>query len=231
VGARSYNVFVRSFIDAGIEAIAQLPAGAALEFSQVGWEDYEQLVGALPPDVHRRVTFDRGRLAVVTPRPEHELFARTIDLIVRVCAERRGQPVESFGSATWKRPGRGRAVEADACYYVTNAPRIIGKGSIDLEVDPPPDIAVEVDVTGSSLDKLPIYEALGVPEVWRYDGATVTFYRLSGGSFRPADVSGVLTGVTATAVNVVLEQSKTIGQTAALEAFRAAQTGDTRRGL
>lgn len=128
---------------------------------------------ALPADVHRRFAFDQGRLAIVTPRPEHELFARTIDLIFRVWAERHGQPVESFGSATWKRPDRGRAVEADACYYVTNAPGIIGNSTIDLEVDPPPDIAVEVDVTGSSLDKLPIYEALGVPEVWRYDGATL----------------------------------------------------------
>jgi Uma2 family endonuclease len=105
---------------------------------------------------------------------------------------------------------------------VASAPRVIGKVDIDLEVDPPPDVVVEIDVTHESLRKFSIYAALGVPEIWRYDTAQrrVSFHALAGGVYEEIAQSRSFEGLTPDALGVALEQSKTDGQTAALRAFR-----------
>jgi len=73
--------------------------------------------------------------------------------------------------------------EPDTCFYIQSAQRIHGKDEIDLAVDPPPDLVIEIDITHPSLDKLPIYAAIGVPEIWRYDGHTVTLVILQEGAY------------------------------------------------
>ena len=100
------------------------------------------------------------------------------------------------GSTTFKQEGLGRGFEPDASFYVAHAPRIRGLSRIDLSNDPPPDLIIEVDVARSSLDKLPIYAALGVPEVWRYRADRVYVYRLVNSSYVEVDQSEVLPGLT-----------------------------------
>jgi Uma2 family endonuclease len=128
--------------------------------------------------------------------------------------------LEKRGKATWKRRQLARGVEPDACYYVANADRIIGKRKIDLEADPPPDIMLEIDLTSDSLSKFPLYAALSVPEVWRYDGTTMFFYRLSAGSYSEIAASQFLPGLKPSMLAAAAEQSKTGGQTAARRAFQ-----------
>ena len=104
--------------------------------------------------------------------------------------------------------------------YVRNADRIIGRHKIDLESDPPPDVVVEIDVTNESLSKLPIYAALGVPEIWRYDGRTAQFYELAGDAYRNESESRSFPRLKPAMLAEALEHSKADGQTAALAAFR-----------
>ena len=113
-----------------------------------------------------------------------------------------------------------QGAEPDACYYVRSADRIIGKRTIDLESDPPPDVVVEIDVTNESLSKFPIYAALSVPEIWQYDGKTAQFYELAGERYRQTSESRFLPRLTPAMLAEALEHSKTAGQTAALVAFR-----------
>ena len=203
-----------------LDAIAHLPDGATLVIHQVTWDEYEGLLDDLSERPNLRVSYDRGRLEIVSPTPEHEKYARFIDSVVRALADRLTLNVEMVGSATWKRRSLARGAEPDACYYVRNANRVIGKRQIDLESDPPPDIVVKIDVTNESLSKFPIYAALAVPEIWRYDGGTALFYELAGGTYRDISESRFFLGLSPAILAAALEQSKSEGQTAALAAFR-----------
>src|SRR5712692_10277902 len=158
------------------DSIEHLPQGATLVIHRIGWDDYEHLLEDLSDRLRLRISYNCGRLEVMTPLPEHEKYARFIDDVVRVLSEELDLKLEKLGSATWKNRRLARGVEPDACYYVANADRVIGKRHIDLESDPPPDIVVEIDVTNESLSKFPIYAALLVSEIWRYEGERVHFH-------------------------------------------------------
>jgi len=128
--------------------------------------------------------------------------------------------LEKFGSTTWKRRRLKKGTEPDTCFYVANAARVVGKHKIDLDSDPPPDIAVEIDTTNESRAKFPIYAALGVPEIWHYDGKQVELYKLKGGSYVRTNASDFLAGLSAALLTEFLKTSKPQSQTAALRLFR-----------
>jgi len=203
-----------------LDAVRHLPAGATLIIHAFAWEEYERLLEDLSDGSHVRVSYDRGKLEVMSPLPEHEDYARFIDDLVRALSDTLDLKLEKRGSATWKKRSLARGVEPDACYYVRNADRIIGKRTIDLESDPPPDIVVEIDVTNESLSKFPIYSALSVPEIWRYDGRIAQFYELGVDAYWEVLESPCFPGLKPATLAEALEQSKTEGQTAALAAFR-----------
>jgi Uma2 family endonuclease len=203
-----------------LEAIDHLPAGALLVLPHVGWEDYEQLLEDLAGRPGVRVSYDDGRLQIMTPSAEHEEHKEFILRLAQVFSEERSIRLETRGSATWKRRTFRKGAEPDTCFYVTSAHRIIGRRQIDLETDPPPDVVVEIDMTNESLSKFPIYAAFGVPEIWRYDGTRVQMYALTGTSYTEAVSSAFFTGLTCSLLLEFLDQSKTIGQTDALKAFR-----------
>ena len=128
--------------------------------------------------------------------------------------------LESLGSTTYKQEWLARGVEPDACFYTANAAGIIGKERIDLKVDPPPDIVVEIDVSHDPTRKLAIYAGMGVPEVWRYDGKRAHIYQLVDQDYVSVDASFVLPVFTTDVLSRFLEQGKTEGQTATRRAFR-----------
>ena len=82
-------------------------------------------------------------------------------------------------STTWRRIAKEKGLEADQSYYLINAPKVRGKREVDLVIDPPPDLAIEVENTASSVHQLGIYAALGIPEVWRFDGEELTILALN----------------------------------------------------
>lgn len=202
------------------EAIERLPEGATLILQHVGWDEYERLLEQLAHRPDLRVSYDRGRLEVMTPLAEHEAYVRLIDDLVRAIADKRRLLLEKRGSTTWKRRAIGRGVEADACYYVASAARIIGRRTIDLDVDPPPDLVVEIDITNESASKHPAYAELGIGEIWHYNGAVMTFLELAGTGYRATSDSRCFPGVTPAMLATALDQGAREGQTAALEAFR-----------
>jgi len=128
--------------------------------------------------------------------------------------------LEKFGSTTWKQQRLRKGTEPDTCFYVANAGRIIGKRKIDLDSDPPPDIAVEIDTTNESRTTFSIYAALGVPEIWRYDGKQIEMFNLKDDSYIRTDTSRFLAGLSSSLLTEFLEASKTGSQTATLRLFR-----------
>jgi Uma2 family endonuclease len=203
-----------------LDATEHLPDGATLVVHQVEWDAYERLLEDLAGRPHLRVSYDCGRLEVVSPSSRHERHARLFDGLVREFATAQKYTVEMLGQTTWKRRAVAKGVEPDCCYYIQNAERVIGKEDLDPESDPPPDIAVEIDITNTSQAKLSIYAALLVPEIWRYDGKTVRIYELAAGKYVQVSESRLLPGLTGTLLGESVERSRNQGQTKALAEFR-----------
>jgi Uma2 family endonuclease len=148
----------------------QIPAKQRVVLYGVDWTTYGRLLHAFAERPAVRLTYDRGLLEIRSPLLEHDTDGRLLGRFVTTLTEELGLSVLSAGSTTFHRRKRRRGLEADECFWIANEPRVRGKRRINLRVDPPPDLAIEIDVTRSSLDRMSIYAALGFPEVWRLDG-------------------------------------------------------------
>ncbi len=203
-----------------LAAIAHLPAGATLRLPCVGWEEYEALLSELTDRPGLRVSYDAGRVEIASALAEQEGYKDFVLGLARIMSEEAGVMLESRGSATHRQQRLAKGAEPDTSFYVQNAARIIGQRTIDLAVDPPPDVIVEIDTTNESLSKFNIYAALGVPEIWRYDGQQAFIYQLTEQAYAATDASRAFPALTASALTEFIAQSKTQGQTTALAAFR-----------
>lgn len=204
-----------------MDAIEHLPEGATLRLVGISWDEYEELLSELGDRAGLRVSYDEERLQILSPTPEHEEYKDSILCLARLLADETNIILETRGSATYRRRRKAKGAEPDTSFYVQNAARMIGKRQIDLETDPPPDVVVEIDVSNESLSKFLIYAALGVPEIWLYDGQEARFYQLAQQNYREIPCSLAFPALTAAALTEFLADSKTSGQTAALAAFRS----------
>ena len=145
----------------------------------VSWEAYEQLLADLDAEHRRlRVTYDEGELEIMSPADPHERWKGRIGRLLELMALELRIDIEPLGSTTLRRKIRRKGLEPDECYYVPNVAKVRDGKLIDLNIHPPPDLAVEVDYTSSSLPREPVYAGLNMPELWRFDGQTLTIRRL-----------------------------------------------------
>jgi Uma2 family endonuclease len=155
---------------ATIESVQLPTAGEATVLHGVEWGFYQSLRAELWRHGQRyRLAYDRGVLEIMSPSSIHEGYKKALARLLEALTEELGVPLGAFGSMTLDRADLNRGLEPDECYYIRNEPAVRGRLSVAIPPDPPPDLAIEVVVSGR-LDKLPIYAALGVPEVWRFDG-------------------------------------------------------------
>jgi Uma2 family endonuclease len=185
----------------------------------LNWQAFESFLSALGEHRSARLAYDRGELEIMSPLRRHESAKRLIGRLIETWVAERGINVASMGSLTLKREDLSRAVEPDECYYIQHEPEIRGREDIDLMQDPPPDLVLEIDITSPSLLRLLIYEALGVPEVWRYDGRELHLYSLQSGIYVPQNQSQVLPLFPISLVPELLEEARTSGETAMLQRF------------
>jgi Uma2 family endonuclease len=159
-------------------AKSQKPRGGRrLVLRGIDWDTYSRLLRTFD-ERHIRLTYDRGTLEIMTLSHGHEDDSSFLERIVVILTMVASLPIKHGGSTTIRRKRKQRGLEPDRCYWITNEAMVRGKRVIDLRRDPPPDLAIEVEVTRSALKRLAIYAALGVPEVWRWDGTTLTLYLL-----------------------------------------------------
>jgi len=162
-------------------------------FSGVSWDDYEAMLRIIG-DGPLRTTYDQGEMEVIMPSLRHEALTRLFQTLMTDLLRALRVPYKSGGSTTFRRQGLARGLEPDNCYYLRDLERF----HVPTEADPPegiavPDLAIEVEVSRSALDKLVIYAALGVPEVWRFDGQAIAVHRLRPDhSYEEAQVSAAL---------------------------------------
>lgn len=149
----------------------------------VPWESYVAIGEALL-NRHIFMTYDRGALEIMTKSIEHEQYVHLLVLLISVWTEELNIPVKGYGSATQQREDLERGLEPDACFYFKNLAVMRGKKRLDLTRDPPPDLAIEGEVTRNVLDRIAIYAAIGVPELWRFDGKVIRALRLVKGRYK-----------------------------------------------
>ena len=183
----------------------------SMTLTGIRWQTYEALVADLSRDRRLRVSFLRGKLEIREPLPEHERFRKLAGRLVETIAEGLGVAIAPFGSTTLRRPELAGA-EPDECFYVRNLQAVCGLRRLDLERDPPPDLVVEIDITSSSVDRLGIYGVLGVGEVWRYDGTTLTIYGFlpgenEGDRYQVLDHSGVFPMIPVAGIEQFLQRA------------------------
>jgi Uma2 family endonuclease len=194
-----------------LEIIERLPAGAKLELPNVDWDEYENLLFQMEDFPGHRLSYDRGRLTIMSPKRDHEAYKYFIGKIVDLLAEEEQIDIEPSGTVTLRRKKFEVGAEPDESFYIQNAARVIDHLETDLEADPPPDLVIEIDTTNESLHKFKIYAALGVPEIWRYDGRQAHFYTLAGEGYEKIENSVAFPMLTATDLTQYLEQRKTEG--------------------
>lgn len=147
-------------------------------FRHISWQTYQFLVSDFESEPAIRLTYDSGTLEIRMPLDPHETYKKLLGRLVEAATEELDLEIRSLGSRTCDREDLAKGLEPDQCYYIQNEAIVRDIQQVDLNQYPPPDLAIEIDITSSSLNRLEIYAALGIPEVWRYNGETLSIYEL-----------------------------------------------------
>ncbi len=210
------------------------PSEQRVLLRNVSWGTYERLLEEHLDCASPRFTYDNGVLEIMSPSAEHEWYKELLCDLVKLLARELRIDTLCLGSTTFRWSAAQRGFEPDSCFYVTNVGQVRGKEPtdytdftdlrrllsrrdqrnlrnlwMDLAVDPPPDIVVEVVVTHPSVSKFPICAQLGVPEIWSYDGTRLQIYRLSGFEYVETPASSILPQLEAKQLTEFLELGKT----------------------
>jgi Uma2 family endonuclease len=140
-----------------------------------------------------RLAFEHGKLEIMVVSNTHERFRKIIALLIEGWIEETGGEYLPSGQLTHRREDLKRGFEPDECYYIQNWKKVSGLREIDLTKDPPPDLAVEAEVSRTLLERLPIYAAFKISEIWRYNGEQLIVLLLqSDGSYQESSCSRAL---------------------------------------
>ncbi len=158
----------------------QVTGNQVVQLPGVSWPTYKQLDDERGEQSGTRFTFSEGVLQIMALGPDHERLSYSLVRIVDTLSENLMPDFEALGSTTMRREDLEKGFEPDSCFYFTNVAEIRAIKKMNLEVNPPPDLIVEVDITNSSLNRLPLFAAVGVPEVWRCENGIIKIYQLHG---------------------------------------------------
>lgn len=197
-----------------------VPSGQRVLLKEVSWQMFESILDELGNHRAARLAYDNGTLEIIAPLVGHEDDKEIIGDLVKALLEELNIEFRSLGSTTFKRQDILKGVEPDQCFYIQNEATIRGKRVIDLQTDPPPDLVIEIDITSDSRTRFNIYEALGVPELWRYS-RQLQIYLLQHGKYIESSISPNFPKLSIVEViTQYVEQSKTAGRNQTLRNFR-----------
>jgi len=201
-----------------LKQIDVLP-GQRVVLRHVNWQLFEAILAELGEHRTIRLAYSKGTLEIVVPLPEHEQSKVVIADLLKVLLDELDMDWEPLGSTTFRREDMQAGIEPDECFYIQNHALMIGRERIDLSTDPPPDLAIEIDLTSST--QLSAYEALRVPEIWRYQNRQLQVYVLSEGRYIASSTSLIFPDFPAIeGISQFLALSRTAGTRPALKAFR-----------
>lgn len=197
----------------------KVPPGQRVEFSDVPWSEFEAMLVELGNHRSSRIAYSHGTLEIMTPSPEHEVSKELIGDMAKILFDELDIDNECFGSTTFKRQSMSSGVEPDNCFYWRDPEPMIGKERINLEIDQPPDLAIEIDVTSKT--KLDSYEVLGVLELWRYENGQLRIDVLQEGKYAKTSCSLAFPTIPVIdGISSFLRRSRTTSRHQVLRGFR-----------
>lgn len=201
------------------DVVSQMSDGQVETFHHVTWDEYEELLEQVGEARGLRISYNDGTLKVMSLSFEHEKYAGFIIRLVSQLSFRLRINILFSGSTTMRKKKKGKGNEPDASFYIQTAALIGNRLNLDFAIDPPPDVVVEVDIHHDSTDNYPIYAALGVPEIWRYDGMEATILRLRENDYVESETSDALSMITSAILTDYLTRMRQEGEFAAITAF------------
>ena len=222
-----------------------VPPGQTVVLDNVSWDEFEAILEDLGESRSSRIAYDRGILEIMTPLPEHEVNKESISDFVKILLEELDLEFCPLGSTTFKNQLMFKGIEPDSCvlvsiplrlasicgavsrgtrgltaFYIQNEAKVRGKDRLDLTVvDPPPDLALEIDITNRSHPE--IYQSLGVPELWRYQRGKLQILLLVDGKYVESNKSANFPNFPLIeTIPQYLTQCRTEGRNKGIKAFR-----------
>ena len=197
----------------------QLNEGQRVTLENINWQEFEDILEDLGEHRHSLMAYYEGVLELKMPLPGHERIKVIIGDLLKILLEELGLEWESLGSTTFKSKRMQAGIEPDDCFYIKNYQAMIGKMRLNLDVDPVPDLAIEVDFTSTT--KTSAYEALAVPEIWRYKNGKLEISLFVDGKYINSDVSKAFPTINAIAgISLFLEKSQDLPTSALRREFR-----------
>ncbi|NEQ95829.1 MAG: Uma2 family endonuclease [Cyanothece sp. SIO2G6] len=184
----------------------------------ITWDGFETIWDVLGNNRAAQLTYYNGILEIMTPLEPHENASGLIGQFIEIATEEFNLTIKTMGSTRLNRSPLANA-EPDQGYYIANEPRVRGK-QVNLNIDPPPDLVVEVDITNTDIDKNSLYAALGIPEFWRYDGQTLRIYQLQNSKYKEVSVSPTFPNMPKEQLYSFLRDCAQNGETAAKRNLR-----------
>ncbi|MGK7940803.1 MAG: Uma2 family endonuclease [Crocosphaera sp.] len=196
-----------------------VPPGHKLLLHDISWQEFEAIIEDLGEHRSARIAYDRGTLEIMTPLPEHEVDKLFITSFIDILLEELDIEFYPLGSTTFKSQLLNKGIEPDNCFYIENEAKVRGKDRLDLTIDPPPDLALEIEVTSRTHPN--IYQALGVPELWRFEKKKLEINRLQQGEYIQVERSPYFPNFDLkTIIPDYLKQCKTEGRNKTMKTFR-----------
>lgn len=193
--------------------------GQQMLLQDISWQQLENILEEMGEKSAARISYSYGWLEIIVPLPEHEKDKELIGDLVKILLDKLQIDFEPFGSTTLKNERSRQAVEPDSSFYIQNQASVIGKNRIDLNIDPPPDLAIEIDIT--SRTRFENYEILGVPELWRHTQQGLEILLLKEGKYIKSESSPNFPDIPIVElVNEYVQQCLTIGRSQAMRNFR-----------
>jgi Uma2 family endonuclease len=199
--------------------VEQLQREPAVVLHGISWQMYSKLRG-VPDSENIRMTYDHGELEIMSPSKMHEQYASLIARLIEAWTEEWGIDVQSCRAMTCRRKELKRGFEPDNCYYIANEALMRDREELDLRSDPPPDLAIEIDLSRGR-KKLEIYAAFRVPEVWWFDGQTLRIFVLGAEErYEERQASLSFPNLLPAKIESVLGKLGTASETALVKSFR-----------
>jgi Uma2 family endonuclease len=199
--------------------LISFPAETRTLIDNVRWETYVALASDRRNGVPQ-INYDQGLMELMSPQKAHEKIKTLLGRLVAAYAEAMEVDIESVASTTFRREDLNRGFEGDESFYITHAESMRGKEDIDLAIDPPPELVIEVEITASAIRKLELFAKFGVAEVWRHDGERFQVFHLKGDQFEQAPASRVVPDFPIAQVQTVIQNRNTQGEITLVKAFR-----------
>ncbi|MGB5594710.1 MAG: Uma2 family endonuclease [Crocosphaera sp.] len=192
----------------------RLAPGSQVTIFHISWQEFESMLQELGENRSARLSYSHGTLEIMVPLPEHERPKELISDIIKTLLKATNRKYEPFGSTTFKQEGIA-GVEPDACFYIKNYQPMISRRRLQPD-DPPPDLAIECDVTSKTT--LEAYQGIKVPELWVYDSGKLTIYILQNDNYIQSEISPTFPNIDLTQIIPdAVERSWQVGSYQALE--------------